>query len=55
MYDDHTYCGTCGRHAVGCWCFTTAPPQVREEELAEAGDRVCLLATSTNDWEHPTA
>jgi hypothetical protein len=43
------YCGTCDRHAVGCWCFEARPPELLSQDLAEEGDRVCMLATWVND------
>lgn len=39
MYDDHMYCDVCRRHERSCWCFEGRPPELLEQDLAEAAER----------------
>lgn len=39
-YDDHSYCVTCGKHEVTCWCASFARPN---QDVEDERDAWCWL------------
>lgn len=49
MYDDHSYCPTCGKHEIGCYCFHNSPPDAEDGIICRLNHEIGMWSSVAAD------